>query len=59
MKPLPKCHDCAANPGEVHKPNCDVERCAAYNVFAAAVKVMIANSQDGLVSGRDGLNVWH
>jgi hypothetical protein len=25
---LTNCHDCAANPGEPHKPNCDVERCS-------------------------------
>lgn len=25
---LQKCHDCDAEPGEVHKDNCDVERCS-------------------------------
>ncbi len=23
-----RCHDCAALPGEVHSPGCDVERCS-------------------------------
>ena len=22
------CHDCGAKPGEIHGPNCDVERCS-------------------------------
>ncbi|HCY77730.1 MAG TPA: hypothetical protein DHV28_17600 [Ignavibacteriales bacterium] len=22
------CHDCGAKPGEIHKENCDVERCS-------------------------------
>jgi len=25
---LKDCHDCKAKPGEVHKDNCDVERCS-------------------------------
>ena len=25
---LENCHDCEAKPGEVHKDNCDVERCS-------------------------------
>jgi hypothetical protein len=25
---LKNCHDCGAQPGEVHKDNCDVERCS-------------------------------
>jgi len=25
---LNNCHDCGANPGEVHKENCDTERCS-------------------------------
>ena len=28
MKPLPKCHDCGADAGQPHKPNCDTERCS-------------------------------
>lgn len=26
---LRNCHDCDAKPGEIHSPNCDVERCSA------------------------------
>jgi len=25
---LKKCHDCGANPGEVHEDGCDTERCS-------------------------------
>ena len=28
MNNLTTCHDCGANPGEIHKDGCDVERCS-------------------------------
>ena len=28
IEKLGDCHDCAAYPGEIHKDNCDVERCS-------------------------------
>lgn len=27
-KGLPNCHDCSAEPGRIHDPGCDVERCS-------------------------------
>jgi len=27
MTDKPKCHDCGANPGELHDPGCDMEQC--------------------------------
>lgn len=29
LRGLSECHDCGAMPGEVHKDNCDVERCSS------------------------------
>lgn len=40
-KPLPNCHDCAAEPGQPHAPGCDTERCSV-----CAGQAMVCDCED-------------